>query len=752
MNDKQKLGFTGNRKWVILTVFFFFVLVHSTAFTQENQVKIGVLAKRGHDITLKLWEPTAEYLSAKIPGKTFVIVPIPFEQIYSFVENGKVDFILANSSFYVELEHWYGANRLVTLKNLRTDGVYTEFAGVIFCKANRGDIRELTDIKGKTFMAVKETSLGGWRMAWREFKELGIDPYHDFKALSFGGTHDAVVYAVRDGEVDAGTIRTDVFERMQAEGKIDIKDYYVVPYKGGKTVKFPFLHSTRGYPEWPMAKVRHTSDTLAEKVAVALLEMPPNSDAAKAGQCAGWTIPMNYQSVHECLRELKVGPYKDLGKITLASLIQQYWPWILLGFIGIIILVAVTIYVIRLNRKLKISTIELRESRNILEQKVEERTSELRQSNQSLQKENMDRRQAEKALQMERDNFKNILGSMEDGVYIVNKEYEIEYLNPMIIKEFGPVNTHNCYEYLHGRTEVCPWCKILDVLAGKTVRWEWYSSKNQRTYDLIDTPFRNPDGSISKLEIFRDITKRMHVEEELKKHREHLEEMVKERTQELEGFSYSISHDLRAPLRAINGFSEILSDDYKDKLDEEAKRLLNIIRKNSLNMNQLITDLLDFSRLGRQQLKTVKIDMKALVRKIFDELKEIYPKRNIEFKLGEIPPATGDRNLVRLVFVNLISNAIKFTEPGKIARIEIGSLQKNKQLFYYVNDNGIGFEMKYAGKIFGVFQRLHSSGEFEGTGVGLAIVQKIIHKHGGEVIAEGEVNKGATFYFSLPKE
>ena len=205
-------------------------------------------------------------------------------------------------------------------------------------------------------------------------------------------------------------------------------------------------------------------------------------------------------------------------------------------------------------------------------------------------------------------------------------------------------------------------------------------------------------------------------------------------------------------MRAIDGFSEILSGDYKDKLDDEAKRLIKIIRKNTHNMSQLITDLLDFSRLGRQQIKTVKINMKALVREVFDELKEIYPKRNIKFKLREIPPATGDINLIRLVFSNLISNAIKFTEPRKIAGIEIGSLQKNNQLFYYVKDNGVGFEMKYADKIFRVFQRLHSSEEFEGTGVGLAIVQKIIHKHGGEVIAEGEVNKGATFYFSLQKE
>ncbi len=232
--------------------------------------------------------------------------------------------------------------------------------------------------------------------------------------------------------------------------------------------------------------------------------------------------------------------------------------------------------------------------------------------------------------------------------------------------------------------------------------------------------------------------------------RKQAEEQAKATNKELEAFSYSVSHDLRAPLRAIDGFSEILSDDYKDKLDDEAKRLINVIRKNTRDMNQLITYLLDFSRLGRQLLKSVEIDMKTLAGEVFDELKILNPKRNIELEIKDLPDAIGDRSLVRQVFLNLLSNAIKFTGPRKIAGIEIGFLQKNKQLFYCVKDNGVGFEMKYAGNIFGVFQRLHSSEEFEGTGVGLAIVQKIIYKHGGKVWAEGEVGKGATFYFTIP--
>ena len=350
--------------WCLLI--FFLMPTALFADSPLDQVKIGVLAKRGPAICMKKWGPTARYLTNKIPNKKFVILPIAFEQIYAFVENRKVDFILANSSFYVGLEHWYGANRIVTLKNLRLEGAYTKFAGVILWKANRAGFRELNDLKGKTFMAVKETSFGGWQMAWREFKEQGIDPYHHFKALSFGGTHDAVVLAVRDGIVDAGTVRTDTLERMQAEGQIDVKDFYVMPYHGKKVTNLPFLHSTRAYPEWPMAKIKHTPDALAQKVAVALLEMKADSDAAKAGQCAGWTIPLNYQAVHECLKELKIGPYKDLGKITFLDVVRHYWYWILVFSALFFVMAGFMAVILKLNKNINIS-------RRKLTSEVEER-------------------------------------------------------------------------------------------------------------------------------------------------------------------------------------------------------------------------------------------------------------------------------------------------------------------------------------------------------------------------------------------
>ena len=219
---------------------------------------------------------------------------------------------------------------------------------------------------------------------------------------------------------------------------------------------------------------------------------------------------------------------------------------------------------------------------------------------------------------------------------------------------------------------------------------------------------------------------------------------------ELEAFSYSVSHDLRAPLRAIDGFSRVLLEDYIDKLDDEGKRYLNIIGSNTKKMGQLIDDLLVFSHLGRQEIRTSGIDMGKLAKAVSEELKLAVPERKLKFTINTLIPAQGDQAMIRQVFTNLLSNAVKFTRPKDTATIEVGGSEEKIENLYYVKDNGVGFDMQYVNKLFGVFQRLHSTTEFEGTGVGLAIVQRIIHRHGGRVWAEGKVGEGATFYFSLP--
>jgi PAS domain S-box-containing protein len=481
---------------ILSVVFVISVVLSAFATAEEAKVyKIGVLAKRGTERCLVKWTATADYLTETIENAGFEIVPLSFEQVYPNVEAGKVDFVIANSSFYVNLEVRYGASRIATLKNLRQGKVCTMFGGVIISKTSSG-IGKLANLKGKTFMAVEETSFGGWQMAWRELKGQGIDPYKDFADLQFGGTHDAVVYAVGEGKVDAGTVRTDTLERMATEGKIDIDDYKILfghdEHKhlikhDNADESFPFAHNTSLYPEWPFAKTAETPDEIAEKVTAALLSMSADSDAAKAARCAGWTIPQNYAPVHDCLMELRIAPYEDYGKITIAELVRQYWPWLLGAAGGILTIVVFAIRTRRLNIK--------------------------------LSKSNTEREQAKKAIEQSHTNTKTILEKTQVGVVVIGKDKKIRWANESAIKMAGIENVDviigkSCNEYL------CPAeqnkCPILDE--NKKVD---NSERILRRYDGKVIPIIKTVNEINfnnenvLLETFIDITERKQAEEQV---------------------------------------------------------------------------------------------------------------------------------------------------------------------------------------------------------------------------------------------
>jgi PAS domain S-box-containing protein len=273
-------------------------------------------------------------------------------------------------------------------------------------------------------------------------------------------------------------------------------------------------------------------------------------------------------------------------------------------------------------------------------------------------------------------------------------------------------------------------------------------------------PLRDPDSRIrGVLGTYEDITKQKQAEEEIRLLNWELEQRVKQRTaqleaanQELEAFSYSISHDLRAPLRAIDGFTRILEEDYGKVLDAEGQRLCSVIHNSTTRMNGLIDDLLAFSRLSRTKMECLPADMEAMVRSVYEELTPPGNRDQIELLVSPLPRAMCDPTLLRQVWINLISNALKFSAPRGTARIEITCQSTPEEDTFSIRDNGAGFDMRFSDRLFGVFQRLHGASEFEGTGVGLAIVQRIIHRHGGRIWAEGEVDKGATFHFTLPKQ
>ena len=367
-------------------------------------------------------------------------------------------------------------------------------------------------------------------------------------------------------------------------------------------------------------------------------------------------------------------------------------------------------------------------------------------------------RRAETALEAERRRLLSLLEELPAYVYLKAPDYSIKFANRFFRERIGDPGDRPCYQVLHGFAAPCQDCQAMQVLATHEPQEREWVHRGGRTYRSYVYPFADSDGSPLVLELGIDITERKRAEEEVLQLNEELEQRVERRTAqleaanlELESFSYSVSHDLRAPLRAIDGFSRILLKDHANRLDAEGQRLLNIIRGNTRNMGQLIDDLLAFSRLGRREVKVVDVDMGKLVRNVVEELQNTLGDRTVQWDLKPLPASRTDRTLMRQVWVNLLGNALKFTRPREAAIIEVGCRSEADAEIYYVKDNGVGFDMQYAPKLFGVFQRLHRYEEFEGTGVGLALVQRIVQRHGGRVWAEGQVDGGATFYFSLPR-
>ena len=359
---------------------------------------------------------------------------------------------------------------------------------------------------------------------------------------------------------------------------------------------------------------------------------------------------------------------------------------------------------------------------------------------------------AEEAVLRAKEEWERTFNTIPDLIAILDKEHQVVRVNQAMADRLGLAPDRcvgaKCHEVVHGLSQPPEFCPhALTCRDGGEHVTEVHEAALGGDFLVSTTPLCDKKSQlIGSIHVARNITERKQMEEDLRQKSNHLEATNKE----LEAFTYSVTHDLRAPLRAIEGYSRILIRNVGEKLNEDTRHRLQLIRDNVRNMGQLIEDLLAFSRLGGSAMSPSFLDMRELVDEVWDELRGINPERQLELRRDSLPVIFGDRALIRQVLANLMSNAVKFTSNRKSAIIEIGGNCSGNEICYYVKDNGTGFDMKFYDKLFTVFQRLHSDEEFEGTGVGLAIVQRIVHRHGGRVWAESKVDHGAAFHFCLP--
>lgn len=687
----------------------------------EPEIRIGVLSHRGDAVTARKWTPTARYLGEALPEHRFVIRPLDFDEVDRTVAAGAVDFVLVNPAIYVNLEVRHRVSRIATMRNRVGTARLNVFGGVIFTRADHPAIRTLRDLRGADFLAVDRTSLGGFQMAWGELAEAGIDPYRDLDSLGFAGIHDRVVRAVERGGADAGTVRTDILERMATAGSIDLADFRIL--NAYEDPDFPFLRSTPLYPEWPFSKVRHTPNSLAQRVAVALLQMPAEHRAALAGDYAGWTVPLDYQPVHHLLEKLGLPPYDHAGRFTLADAIRRYWFGLLLGGLSLAVMAVLTVWVMRLNQRLARAKARLEQRQEL------------------------------------------ILDSVAEGIYGVDLQGRTTFVNRPMERITGWHSSDliglNQHEILHhtrpdGSYHPSDECPVYATFRDDKPRFVdddvfWCKDGSSVPVEYSATPIRDERGrTVGSVVVFRDITERKEAAEKIRRHQLELAHVGRLST--LGEMASGIAHELNQPLTAIttnaracvrmleSGRTDLEScSDVMEKIAAQAERAGEVIRH-----------IRHFVRKEEPELKPARLE--SMLDTVLGLVRPDAQRAGVRLRLrldADAQWVLAQEIQIEQVILNLARNAIEAMEEVPTQRRQLALSARRidgERIEIRVADTGPGLSGAVEETLFQPFVTTKA----QGLGLGLSISSGIVEAHGGQLQVFNTPGEGAVFYFALP--
>ncbi len=837
----------------------------------EETVRIAVLSYKDRSETQSQWQPLSDYLRRVIPGYRFEVVAGYYQDLEERVEQGRLDFVLTQPSHYVLLSY---RNRisspLATLVQNVDSMPVSAYGGVIVTRADHEHIHSLLDLRGKRIACANPRSLAGFQMQALELARLGIDVQRDSVLIPLGDTQELAVQAVLTREADVAFVRTGLLEELRDRGRVDLRELKLInPRHFGN---FPFLLSTRLYPEWPIAAMPRVKPELARQVAAALLALPHGGDDAQAMHIQGFAIPDDYRAVDDLLRELKLPPFNKTSALTLKEIWLNYQRDITMGAVlGSMLLLMVAMWLWRINQHLTVERAKVRQSMAMLAESENRYRAVLAALGEGVY--TLDRQGFCTAINpaalaclgyaehevIGRDQHALFHHHYPDGrpyprvecpITLTNQDgrarkteevffrkdgsaFAVEMIVTALIEDgetigsvvaFRDVSERKAAEaqlrQLHLAVEQSPESIMITDLSGRIdyvnaafvsnsgysraealgrrpsflrsgltpdecfrSLWQALNSGQSWAGEFINrrkdgsiyvelahiTPIRQEDGAVSHyLALKEDVTQKKQLEQELDQHRQHLEDMVAERTAELEAAKYAaessnraksaflanMSHEIRTPLNAIIGMTYLMQ---RSGVTPDQSTRLGKIDTAAQHLLAILNDILELSKIeaGKLLLEQLDFSLDDVLKQVYDMLAEQAKAKGLLFSvqgLSEPVWLKGDPTRLRQALLNYVSNALKFTESGQIlVRVAVEKSWADAYLLRFeVSDTGIGIAPDKVDSLFQIFEQVDASftRRYGGTGLGLAITQRLAHLMGGDVGVSSEVGKGSRFWFS----